>query len=138
MSKLTIFSISFLLLFYAASCQKVQLNKSPLSGTYVEMEKKTDTLVFHEEYDGQNPVFELIRGYRIADGYKLPDYFSGPYNYNISGNSISLFWFLSSGSFMSYYFENIPEENKLIIGNFFKDPENSVAEKDTLVFVKAE
>lgn len=136
MNKVIFISFSLILLFCNASCQKNPLTKSPLSGTYIETEKKTDTIVFLSEYDGQKPVFELKRGYRISDGYKLPDYYSGPYNYQIYQDSISLYWFLSSGSAQSYYFKSLAEEQKLIIGNFFKNPENPANEKDTLVFIR--
>ena len=125
-----------IILFGNASCQKNLLKKSPLNGTYIEMEKKSDTIIFRSEYDGQNSIFELKRGFRITDGYKLPDYYSGSYNYKISQNSISLYWFLSSGSYQSYYFKSLPEENKLIIGNFFKNPVDNTNEKDTLVFIR--
>lgn len=135
-NKLNVICFSFILLFCTASCQKNQLPKSPLSGTYIETEKKTDTIIFGSVYDGQNPVFELKRGFRISDGYILPDYYSGYYNYTISQDSISLYWFLSSGSTQSWYFKNLPEENKMIIGNFFKSPENSANDKDTLVFTR--
>lgn len=138
MKIIKLITISFLLimLYCNASCQKSVLKKSPLNGTYIESEKKSDTIVFRSEYDGQNPVFELKRGFRITEGYKLPDYYSGPYNYKISQKSIFLFWFLSVGSFQSYYFKSVPEENKFIIGNFFKNPVNSTNEKDTLVFIR--
>jgi hypothetical protein len=124
------------MIFSNASCQKNLLKESPLNGTYIESEKRTDTIVFAPEYDGQNPVFELKRGFRISDGYKLPDYFSGHYNYKISQNSISLYWFLSSGSFQTYYFNNLPAENKFEVGNFFKNPGDNTKEKDTLVFIR--
>jgi hypothetical protein len=118
-----------------ASCQKNVLKTSPLNGTWIECITKNDTIVFAAEYDGQNPVFELKRGFRITEeGYKLPDYYSGPYSYKLSGDSISLYWFLSSGSFNSYFFEKMTGENKFLIGNFFKNPENSGNESDTLVF----
>ena len=136
LNKINIICFSLILLFSTASCQKNQLPKSPFSGTYIEMDKKTDTIVFGSTYDGQKPVFELKRGFRISDGFKLPDYYSGPYNYTIFGDSISLYWFLSSGSAQSYYFKSLPEQNKIIIGNFFKNPENSANEKDTLVFTR--
>ncbi len=135
-NKLNVISFSLILLFCTTSCQKNQLPKSPLSGIYIEMEKKTDTIVFESVYEGQHPVFELKRGFRISEGYLLPDYYSGYYNYTISRDSISLYWFLSSGSAQSWYFKSLPEENKLIIGNFFKNPENSADEKDTLVFTR--
>jgi len=136
MNKVFYISFSLILLFCTTSCQKNQLPKSPLSGIYIEMEKKTDTIVFESVYEGQHPVFELKRGFRISEGYLLPDYYSGYYNYTISRDSISLYWFLSSGSAQSWYFKSLPEENKLIIGNFFKNPENSADEKDTLVFTR--
>jgi len=132
----------FCLLIFAfgnASCQKNILTKSPLNGTWIETINKTDTLVFAAEFDGQNPVFELKRGFRITEeGFKLPDYYSGPYYYKLSDDSISLFWFLSSGSFHSYFFGMMPDENKFLIGNFFRNPENSSAESDTLIFTKIE
>jgi len=116
--------------------QKTELKISPLKGTWVELEKKTDTIVFSPDYDGQYPIFNLRRGFRIADGYKLPDYFSGPYNFKLEQNSISVYWFLSSGSFQTYYFKLFPDENKFKIGNFFKDPEKKKTEYDTLIFIR--
>ena len=126
----------FFILSIQIYCQNVKLKTSPLNGTWIEEEKKNDTIFFSPEYDGQNPIFELKRGFRIAEGYKLPDYFSGPYNYKLSNNSISVYWFLSSGSFQTYYFKMITGENKFKIGNFFKDPEKKKTESDTLIFTK--
>jgi hypothetical protein len=103
----------------------------------VELLKRSDTIVFSSEYDGQNPVFNLKRGTRITEeGYTLPDYFSGPYNFKLIQNSISVYWFLSSGSYQTYYFKKISGEDKFEIGNFFKDPEKKKSESDTLVFVR--
>jgi hypothetical protein len=117
-------------------CQKNELKSSPLKGTWIEMEKKTDTIVFSSEYDGQNPIFNLKRGFRFTEGYKLPDYYSGPYNFILGKESISVYWFLSSGSFQTYYFKLIPGENRFKIGNFFKDPERKKTESDTLIFIR--
>ena len=130
--------LSFLMILFSSSsyCQKNILKTSPLNGTWIEISKKTDTIVFASEFDGQNSIFELKRGFRIADGNKLPDYYSGPYWYKLTANSISLYWFLSNGSFQSYYFKLITRENKMLIGNFFKNPENKNKEQDTLVFIK--
>ena len=131
--------VPFLFFFILSSqiyCQKVKFKTSPLNGIWIEEEKKNDTIVFSSEYDGQNPIFELKRGFRIAEGYKLPDYFSGPYSFKLSNNSISVYWFLSSGSFQTYYFKMITGENKFKIGNFFKDPEKKKTESDTLIFIK--
>ncbi|MCX6243136.1 MAG: hypothetical protein NTU98_00375 [Bacteroidetes bacterium] len=132
--------IVLLMLFYIFPhdiyCQKNELKASPLKGTWIETEKKTDTIAFSSEYDGQNPIFTLKRGFRIAKGYKLPDYYSGPYNFRLGQNSISLYWFLSSGSYQTYYFRLIPGEKKFKIGNFFKDPEKKKTEPDTLIFIR--
>jgi len=132
--------IPFFLIFILSNCiysQSLPLKPSPLKGTWVELMKRNDTIVFSPEYDGQHPIFNLKRGYRITEeGYTLPDYFSGPYNFKLSQNSISVYWFLSSGSFQSYYFKMIPAENKFKIGNFFKDPEKKKMESDTLIFIR--
>lgn len=117
-------------------CQKTELKISPITGTWVELEKKNDTIHFLPDYEGQNPIFELKRGFRLTEGYKLPDYFSGPYSYKPGIDSISLFWFLSSSSFQTYYFKMAPEENEFKIGNFFKDPERKKQESDTLTFIR--
>lgn len=117
--------------------QTYELKTSPLLGTWVEFMNRSDTIVFSSEYNGQNPVFNLKRGTRITEeGYILPDYFSGPYNFKISQNNISVNWFLSSGSYQTYYFNCISGEDKFEIGNFFKDPEKRKLEKDTLVFIR--
>jgi|GEM_PF-5426989 len=80
--KVLISIICLLILSSNANCQKIQLKTSPLKGIWIEQNKKCDTIVFADSYDGQNPTFELKRGFRITEeGYKLPDYFSGPYNY---------------------------------------------------------
>ena len=118
-------------------CQILELKASPLLGTWVELLKRNDTIVFSSEYDGQNPVFNLKRGTRITEeGYILPDYFSGPYNFKLSQNSISVYWFLSSGSYQTYYFKKISGEEKFEIVNFFKDPEKKKTERDTLLFIR--
>jgi hypothetical protein len=127
----------FLIISNYIYCQKPELKTSPIQGTWVELMKRSDTIVFSSEYDGQNPVFNLKRGTRITkEGYTLPDYFSGPYNFKLDQNSISVYWFLSSGSYQTYYFKHISGEDKFEIGNFFKDTEGKKSESDTLVFVR--
>lgn len=126
----------FLILSSNICCQKSEIKTSPITGTWIELEKKSDTIIFSPDYDGLNPVFELKRGFRISEGFKLPDYFSGPYSYQLGDNSISVFWFFSSSSFQTYYFNMTPEKNKFLIGNFFKDPEMKNQEADTLIFIR--
>ncbi|MFH1119612.1 MAG: hypothetical protein V1775_07290 [Bacteroidota bacterium] len=136
--KLILMGFLLTVLFGNASCQKNTLKKSPLTGTWIESGKKSDTIVFSPEYDGQHPVFELKRGFRITEGYQLPDYYSGYYWYKLSQDSIALYWFLSSASFQSYYFKILPGDGKFAMGNFFINPENQVVEKDTLIFIRLE
>src|SRR5512133_1500495 len=77
-----IFRIESLLLFCllatAVQCQKAEMKTSPVVGIWVEESQRADTIEFLPEYDGQDPIFWLKRGFRITEGYKLPDYFSGP------------------------------------------------------------
>jgi len=138
MKIIKILGLTGLMLIFSSeiSSQKELLKTSPLSGTWIESINKTDTIVFLSEFDGQYPVFEFKRGFRITDGMKLPDYYSGPYNYWLSEDHISLFWFLSSGSFQTYYFKVLPEQGTLRIGSFFKNPLNDRGASDTLVFIK--
>jgi hypothetical protein len=121
---------------YKVSLPKSGIKQSPMTGTWVESYSKTDTIVFSPEYDGQFPVFNLKRAFRITEGYKLPGYFSGPYWYIPGEESLSINWFLSSNSaFNRYYFKLMPEGNQFKIAAFFTDtPE--IPEQDTLTFVR--
>jgi len=121
---------------YSLSSPKTGIKKSPLDGTWVESVQKTDTLFFSPEFDGQYPVFNLKREKRLAEGYLLPGYFSGPYHYILGENSISVNWFLSSNSaFNRGYFKMLPGENDFLIGNFFTEPPTAMY-TDTLTFTK--
>lgn len=121
---------------YSVSRPKTGIKKSPIDGTWVESVLKTDTIVFSPEYDGQFPVFNLKRAKGNSEGYTLPGYCSGPYNYILGENSISVNWFLSSNSaYNRYYFEMMPEGKELKIGTFFSDPPEPM-KTDTLTFIK--
>lgn len=138
-----ILKTSLLFLFFSffsndIYCQIAELKASPLTGTWVEFSKRNDTIVFLSEYDGQYPIFDLKRGTRTTEqGYTLPGYLSGPYNYKLDQNCISVHWFLTSVLlFQTVYFKKISGEEKFEIGNFFKDPEKKKTESDTLLFVR--
>jgi hypothetical protein len=123
------FSITF------GVCQKSQFKKSPIIGTWIESTNHSDSLIFLPEYDGQNPIFQLKRGFNPLDRTKLPKPFSGPYWYKLEGNRISISWFLSSeAGYHSYYFWLSHDKIKLRISNFFGD---NKSQKDTLTFFKA-
>lgn len=110
-------------------CQKEVMQKSPLSGTWVEISMKTDTIEFLPEYESTNPILWLKRG---KNNHNLPKEYSGPYTYELHENTISLNWFLSSNSgYHAYYFELAQDRKEFKIVNFFDKPYEN---KDTLVF----
>jgi len=124
--------VSFLLVT-SVQCQKEGFQKSPVAGTWVENSTNADTLEFLPEYDGINPIFWLKRG---KNHDNLPKGYSGPYYYELSENTISTNWFLSSnGGYHAYYFELSPNMEILKVGNFYNNPYEN---KDTLVFRKIE
>lgn len=121
--------LCFFLLASAVQCQKEGFQKSPVAGTWVETTSNSDTLEFLPEYDGTNPIFWLKRG---KNDDNLPKGYSGPYSYELSENTISMNWFLSSNmSYHEYFFKISPDKEILKIGNFYNNPNEN---KDTLVF----
>ena len=124
------FVLCCFLLAATVQCQKKEsFKESPITGTWVETTTKTDTLEFLPEYDGTNPILWLKRG---KNDDNLPKIYSGPYSYELSGNSITMNWFLSSNmSFHEYFFEPSPDKEILKIGNFYNNPYDN---KDTLIF----
>jgi len=130
-------SLIFLFLFSISIgiCQKSELKKSSISGTWIERTNHSDSLIFLPEYDGINPIFRLGRGFDPKDRTKLPKAFSVPYWYKLYKNSISISWFLSSDSrYHSYYLWLSADKTKIRIGNFFGD---NKSQHDTLTFIKA-
>lgn len=126
-------------LIILSSCvfsQSIDQKTISLNGTYVELRNRTDTIVFSPDYNSRSLVFNLKRGFRMAEGYRLPDYFSGFYSYTLGAKSITMHWFLSSGPAQKYYFELFPGKDQFKIGNFFKDPEKKKVESDTLTFIR--
>lgn len=102
---------------------------SDLSGKWIEMKTRTDTLTF-ESWDTMD-VMNLRRGKEMRDGYLLPKAGSGPYEYKLTSGKISLYWMLSSNySFNDYSFKRTG--NRLIIENFYGSPSGA-----TLTFVKS-
>ena len=107
-------------------------NASPaLSGSWVDIDTHTDTLNFLS-VDGQ-PYLHVDRGTEFRDGFLRPKSGSGPYNYNLDGDTISLRWLLSSDSRShSYYFKQ--SGHQLTIGRFF----DATTSGSTLTFSKIE
>jgi len=119
MKKLLLIGI---LIFSIVSCKKdhthTETMKLDLEGAWIENSHKADTLVF----DTLNSMFVLYRGYELQYGYLLPKYLSGPYLYEINGDSIYLHWTGSSlGIGKNYYFFPDSKKRQITIGNFFVD-----------------
>lgn len=102
------------------SCTKNEpKNENSINGIekWVEAQSRLDTIYF-ESWDSLD-LLHLNRGKEVRDDYLLPKAYSGPYNYSISGERISLNWMLSSNSaFNDYYFKI--NGNQMEIGNFYE------------------
>jgi len=97
------------------SCEKDEYRV--FIGSWVEVDTKTDTVVFNKESYDQS--FILYRGTEERNGYTLPKIGSGPYLYRIIGDTISLYFGLSSSVvYYNYYFILDQEEQEFNIGPF--------------------
>ena len=88
-----------------------------LNGKWVDINTNTDTLTFG--FFGDKESMILGRGTETRDGFILPKYSSGAYDYKLlTDEKISLRWALSNSSnFNDYYFKQ--SGDKLSIENFF-------------------
>lgn len=89
-----------------------------LNGKWVDIHTKTDTLTFRLFEDQESMI--LGRGKEMRDGFLLPKYGSGPYEYKLlTDDKISLRWMLSSNAnFNDYDFKQTGD--KLTIEKFFE------------------
>jgi len=121
--------IGFICLF-STGCNTDPVEKSSLSGVWIEATHKTDTLVFNNQFQG----FSLNRGREVRNGYSLPKEHSGPYTYELKADSISLLWSASDyNKGMNYYFNPDLKNSRLEIGNFYVD---SIGKIEILSFIK--
>jgi len=116
-----------LLTFLCCSKEDTEiLTYAELKGKWIETETRLDTLYFESMENLE--ILNLNRGKEIRNGILMPKYGSGPYNYNLFGEKISLNWLLSSDSnYNDYYFKI--NGNKLNIGNFYGSTSS-----ETLIF----
>ena len=96
-----IFTVLFvsLIVLVLFSCKKDEfpdpsLLPKGLEGSWVEVNTKTDTIIFKSNSD--TGMFYLHRGYEIRNGYRLPIIGSTPYHYEIFTDSIKVIDGLSS------------------------------------------
>lgn len=110
--------------FILTSCQKYDfpdtgLLPKGLIGSWVEVNTKTDTLIFNSNSDTGMVI--LQRGYEIRNGYRLPVIGSTVYKYMIFSDSIKLIDGLSSTWNETTHYFNFDEPNLIIrIGKFSK------------------
>ncbi|MBN2610108.1 MAG: hypothetical protein JXB00_00985 [Bacteroidales bacterium] len=118
-----------ILVFSLANCEKSDDEPMDLNGAWLENSHMTDTLVF----DTRNSMFILYRGYELRNGFWLPKYLSGPYLFEINGDSINLAGVLSGPFYQNYYFNLDSKKRQINVGNFFVD---SLSENHILTFSK--
>ena len=119
MKKITFLIVAVLALL-SFSCEEDNMNISSLKGNWIEASSQTDTLVFND--NKSEGMFFLNRGRELRGGHMLPKINSGPYDYEIVNDSIVLRWGLSSCMCTeSYEFIVLPDEDKLNVGNFYKE-----------------
>jgi len=107
----------FLTLFIFSACENNKVTTSGLKGTWVEIDTKTDTIIF--KTDDLAGKFYLNRGFEMTNGYYLPKIGSGMYSYDISGNSIKIVDLLSStAGGNNYYFSIIHDNESFQVGMF--------------------
>jgi hypothetical protein len=110
--------------FILVSCQKDNFPDPStlpqgLTGSWVEVNTKSDTIIFHSDND--TGIFWLQRGFEIRNGYRLPIIGSTGYNYTIFSDSIHLINGLSSAWESGTYYFHFDEPNLTInIGKFSK------------------
>ena len=111
------YGLIFILTLTLLSCNKDNLtNLTDLNGKWVDINTKTDTLTFGLLGDKETMI--LGRGKEIRNGFLIPKYGSGSYDYELLTDTISLRWVASSNfNFKKYYFNKTG--TKITIEKFF-------------------
>jgi hypothetical protein len=108
--------------FFAAvlcfGCEHVDLAPVPLNGQWVDVQTKTDTLIFNSEI-GED-FFILRRGKEPRNGFLLPKRGTGIYKFVLKPQAISVYNLISSCyCFNDYFFKR---NGKAIFVENFYDP----------------
>ena len=111
------YGLVIILLLIVLSCTNDSVTTmTDLEGKWVDINTKTDTLTFGLFGDKESMI--LGRGKEIRNGFLLPKYGSGSYDYELLTDTISLRWVASSNlNFKKYYFKQ--SGGKLTIEKFF-------------------
>lgn len=117
---LSFFFVGLILLLFSCSRDEFPdpntLSKD-LEGSWVEIDTKTDTIIFNSS--DNSGLFWFHRGYEIRDGYRLPIIGSTGYHYEIVSDSITLVnGLLSIWNENTYYFNSDIVNLTINIGNF--------------------
>jgi hypothetical protein len=128
------------LIILISGCEKTDNLKSELTGTWIEIIEKSDTIAFTEF--NSKPMFNLKRDLILLDDHWLPNYGSGFYTYVLlEKDSIALCYSLSSScvsglpNSYSKYFYKLIDNDKFIISNFYNP---DISPNEILTFSKIE
>ena len=117
MKKSIYFLISSLILLLF-SCEKSESSKTELTGTWIEVNDKTDTIEFNCWGSDENLIFR--RGYDLVNGFRLPKYGSGIYALKLKTDSIAINNLYSNCfCYPTYYFKFNASRDTFQIGNFY-------------------
>jgi len=90
-----------------------------LKGKWIEVNTKSDTLVFG--LFGDQEAMMVNRGYEIRNSFRLPKHGSGPYDYKISKDKISLRYYLSSyNGYFDYKFKFDFKTSRIEVEKFYE------------------
>ncbi len=106
---------TIIVLMFCMACQKDEIEIHSLEGTWIEVEDRSDTLVFNEI----ESFFILNRGKEERTGHILPKLGSGLYQYKLQDGVISVYNTYSS----SLDFQDVPiliDKNIFMIGDFYQ------------------
>ncbi|MFW5821395.1 MAG: hypothetical protein ACOCWA_08900 [Bacteroidota bacterium] len=120
------YSLSLIFLSLLSGCEKEDSIKPELQGKWIESSLRKDTIIFNSpDFDFGENWFDLKREGMIS---------SGPYEYRIHGDSISIHWMLSSCMcWPAYYFKALKGRDEFRIGKFYDSEE---LDSEILVFEK--
>ena len=102
------------------SCKSDSLSTPDLlKGKWIEVNTKSDTLVFG--LFGDQEAMMVNRGYEIRDSFRLPKHGSGPYDYRISKDKISLRSYVSSNiAYKDYKFKFDLKTSRIEVEKFYE------------------
>ncbi len=106
-------SANFLLsaLFVFLACEKDDAIPSEPHGVWVEKSMRRDTIIFNSpKFDFGDYWFDLRRDEMLS---------TGPYEYRIEADSISINWMLSSCMCWKNYYFRMANSNEFTIGKFY-------------------